>query len=93
MRGYATYILGAETFYPHDLVQIAQQQIYRDGFMTSRWHCYFSNWRILHIDGFEPGFGSRTIHFEWAQKFGKVTHMGNYEWMNAGKAPISDEKL
>ncbi len=31
----------------------------------ARWHCYQSNWRILHIDGFEPGYGSRKVSFNW----------------------------
>lgn len=30
---------------------------------TNHWHWYNSNWRVLHIDGFEPGYGSRAIRF------------------------------
>lgn len=26
---------------------------------------YESNWRILHIDSFEPGYGNRIVHFEF----------------------------
>lgn len=28
-------------------------------------HRYKSNWRILHIDGFEPGYRPSTIHFDF----------------------------
>jgi hypothetical protein len=32
----------------------------------NHWRWYESNWRILHVDGFEPGYGSRTIQFCWS---------------------------
>ncbi len=51
----------------------------------NNWHVYRSNWRILHIDGFEPGYGSRQIHFEWSQKVGERTFDGTHVWVNAGE--------
>lgn len=38
------------------------------GYMRFDWRRYKSNWRILHIDGFEPGYGSRTISFRCSQR-------------------------
>lgn len=40
-----------------------------DSFEHPHWRWYESNWRILHIDGFEPGYGSRTIRFDWGFGF------------------------
>ena len=55
---YSTYVMGKDALHAMSLPECSK----------NNWHCYESNWRILHIDGFEPGYGSRTIRFRWSQR-------------------------
>jgi hypothetical protein len=61
-----TYVLGGMAYYDRDLIEQWKQQTDLSSFSTIlHWHWYRSNWRILHVDGFEPGYGSRTIRFDF----------------------------
>jgi len=80
-KGYATYVYGAEAIMQWklntDLSELTKPRI---------WLWYRSNWRILHIDGFEPGYVSRKISFKWSQKVGETTDDGVHIWKNVGCA-------
>lgn len=77
MADYSTYVVGCEAFFNQ-----ATLDEYKDWLGWSS--TYISNWRILHIDGFE-GFYPRHVHFEWAQEVGERTFDGTHEWINVGK--------
>ena len=57
-----TYVMGRAALFNRAILNPTLS----DG--TYLWHLYESNWRVLHIDGFEPGYGSRTIRFRWSQR-------------------------
>jgi hypothetical protein len=84
-KGYNTYVLGERAFYTSAMLEQLQENISAFG------RCYISNWRILHIDGFEDGYiflperGGYDIHFTWSQKVGQKTQDGSIEWTNLGK--------
>ena len=63
-----TYLMGndAMVWYDKSVMDDWKMQTPIPCFSTYRWRQYKSNWRILHVDGFEPGYGSRTIQFCWS---------------------------
>lgn len=76
-KPYSTYIMGTQAIAAFAMPECAK----------NHWHLYRSNWRILHIDGFEPGFGSRLFHFKWATSVGdRSTFHDGVTWTNVGKA-------
>lgn len=76
-KAYSTYVMGANAMLQINLSKCAKKH----------WHFYLSNWRILHIDGFEPGYGSRLFHFKWATGVGdRSTFDDGVVWTNIGKA-------
>jgi hypothetical protein len=80
-----TYIVGANAFYDKDLIDQWKLNTDLSAFTTSRiWLFYRSNWRILHIDGFEPGYGNHKISF----KFDVGTSAGKVDLSR-----FSDKKL
>lgn len=79
-----TYVMGKQALMAFEMPECSK----------NHWHLYRSNWRILHIDGFEPGYGSRMVHFDfethavkpgWAPKVGERTVYENCVWVNTGK--------
>jgi len=72
-KGYATYVYGSEAIMQWkmntDLSEFSKPRI---------WLWYRSNWRILHIDGFEPGYGSHKIHFDFKMGVAPVRNMSGF---------------
>lgn len=66
-----TYVVGANAFYNRDLIKQLQECML---FRVSAQH-YRSNWRMLHIDGFEyePLPASNRHEIRWATKVGLTT--------------------
>lgn len=55
----ATYIMGQTS--------LLRSTMLFDEISKPRWHWYRSNWRVLHIDGFETGFGFRLVRYQFVQ--------------------------
>lgn len=77
---YRNYVLGSEAWYNRNAIDAWKMQTDMSGLLTPAWTWYRSNWRILHIDGFEPGFGNRLIHFDF--KLSAMTRDSECEWPN-----------
>jgi hypothetical protein len=68
---YKTYVMGSECMYDSEMIRLMRMATDLSSFTKMRpWLWYRSNWRILHIDGFEPGYGSRQIHWDFSIKAG-----------------------
>jgi hypothetical protein len=82
--GYSTYVMGAAAVYNSALLKQLKENV-------SFGYCYISNWRVLHIDGFEDGYPSlprssgQGLYFTWNENFGGKTQDGAYEWTNCGR--------
>lgn len=64
--GYATYVVGADSFFDKDLLSTFTRNFKWTVMRAS----YSSNWRVLHVDGFEgysylPKPKGRLIHFNF----------------------------
>lgn len=59
-----TYVMGRNAMIAYDRTAIKEwmTQTPLMDLQSPHWHWYKSNWRILHIDGFEPGYGSRVLY-------------------------------
>lgn len=81
--GYRTYIMGTDAITLFDTDFLKTLKPYQ-------W-LYISNWRVLHIDGFEGGYYAllprQSIHkMQLSMKAGERTFDGSVDWTNFGKA-------
>lgn len=102
MDVYKTYVVGADAFYDGATISTLREQISFNAASQLRLG-YLSNWRILHVDGFEdylflPG-GLRKVVFEMGYGMGPVplfggrvgskVQIGPQEWTNVGQGQWS----
>lgn len=83
--GYRTYVFG----------ETARLDMERPMGPSLKTICYMSNWRILHIDGFEPLYWTRPVNFKWEIKANKSTTdpATHTLWINAGPATEVDQVI
>lgn len=64
---YRTYIVGADAnlFYSKKAMDQLKGNMFFSQLSDYKLFGYYSNWRILHIDGFESGYGHRKISFNF----------------------------
>jgi hypothetical protein len=76
--GYSTYIVGADAFFNQDTLDEYTAWVrFRP--------LYVSNWRILHIDGFEAGLGPVPGHFLWTNTPGPGNIRVECKWVDDSK--------
>jgi len=63
MNGYSTYIMGDVSLFNRDEAGILRAC----AVARQRW-AYMSNWRVLHIDGFEPIYARSRAQYQFTMK-------------------------